>query len=155
VLRRVLAIDLGLRTGLACFDIDDDTGLDCLQWFRSQHYADVPTLKRAVSGVLYEAAGAHVLSAVVMEGDLRLGDVWRKLAVKRGAHVMRVAPETWRADMLLPSQQRNGESAKHHAHTIARDAIERGVAPRPRTPINDDVAEAIAIGVWWAQHRSR
>ena len=43
----ILAVDLGLRTGLAYFD---DEGR--LAWFRAQNMGSVPRLKRAIPAVL-------------------------------------------------------------------------------------------------------
>lgn len=140
---RLLAVDLGLRAGLACFDVVDDGAVLC--WYRSQHFANVGVLKAAIPRILDDAAP---LSTLVLEGDRHLGDLFAKLAEKRGAVVHRVAPETWRRAVLLPRQQRSGRDAKEAAHEVAREAIDRGTAPKPKTPLNDDVAEAICIGVF-------
>jgi hypothetical protein len=154
-LQRVLAIDLGLHMGLAAFDIDNITRTESLLWFRSRHVAGIAELKRLVAPVLDEAAGDGRLDVVVVEGDPRYADVWRKLTDKRGIAMVRVAPEVWRASLLLPREQRTGLDAKAHAQHIATDCIARGRAAKPRTPINDDAAEAIAIGVWFARYGAR
>ncbi|MDP2340098.1 MAG: hypothetical protein Q8O67_04005 [Deltaproteobacteria bacterium] len=109
------------------------------------HFASVTTLKAAIPRVLDEAAP---LATLVVEGDRHYGDLWAKLAEKRMAVVHRVRPEEWRQRVLLPRQQRSGKDAKSASHEIAREAIEAGEAPRPKSPLNDDVAEAICIGVY-------
>ena len=141
----VLAVDLGLRTGLAYFDDDGR-----LAWFRSQNMGSVPRLKRAIPVVIGECAQ---LTHVVVEGDRRLGELWQKVAEKRGATFAFVTPETWRAALLLPREQRSGADAKEAADDKARaileDSIARGsTVKRPRTALKDDVAEAICIGAW-------
>ena len=137
----LLAVDLGLAAGLACFRIDDGA----LLWFRSQQFGTVTRLKRAIPRVLDECPG---LARVVVEGDQHLGDLWRKAAQKRGAVVSWVAPETWRAAMMYARERRHGKDAKHKAIELAKDIIEAHGGKRPRTPLVDDVAEAICIGAW-------
>jgi hypothetical protein len=151
----ILAVDLGLWTGLACYARGDDDGgsrAARLVRFRSQHFATVSALKRAIPRVLDEAPG---LSLLVLEGDRHLGDLWAKLAEKRGARVVRVAPEVWRPAMLLPREQRDGPTAKAAAVRVARGIIEASAAKRPRTALVDDVAEAIVIGAWAARAHER
>jgi hypothetical protein len=142
----ILAIDLGLRTGLACFDENGS-----LLWFRSQNMGNISRLKRAVPNVLDECPA---LSRVVLEGDRRLGEIWAKLAEKRGAVVEHVAPEVWREALILPRDRRSGVDAKESALKLAMDIIERSEVRKPRTPLVDDVAEAICIGVWATRAKS-
>jgi hypothetical protein len=155
----ILAVDLGLWTGLACYAVDDsgddggDDGGDArLSWFRAQHFATVTVLKRAIPRVLDEAPG---LSLLVLEGDRHLGDLWAKLAQKRGAAILRVAPEQWRMAMLLPRDQRDGATAKAAAVRLAHEIIAASDARRPKTALVDDVAEAIVIGAWAARRPRR
>ena len=138
----LLAVDLGLRAGLACFRLG---ARPTLVWYRSAHFASVTTLKTAIPRVLDDAAP---LATLVVEGDRHYGDLWSKLAEKRLAIVHRVRPEDWRQAVLLPRQQRSGRDAKSASHEVAREVIEASEAKRPRTPLNDDVAEAICIGVY-------
>jgi hypothetical protein len=142
----LLAIDLGLRTGFACFALGSQPRL---LWYRSQRFSSVTKLKIGVAPVLDAAAP---LANLVIEGDRHLGDIWAKLAEKRGALVLRVSPERWRTELLLPRQQRHGKDAKAAALDIAADVIDDSGAKRPKTPISDDVAEAICIGLWGLRH---
>ena len=89
----------------------------------------------------------------MVEGDRRLGELWQKVADKRGAVFSIVTPETWRAALLLPRDQRSGLDAKEAADDKAREILEDSIArggavKRPRTALKDDVAEAICIGAW-------
>ncbi len=135
----LLAIDLGLRCGLAWYADDGK-----LVAYRSTHFADLTTLKRGIAGVLAERGGAR---AVVVEGDRHLADLWTKCAAKRGALVVPVRPETWRERLLLPREQRDGRTAKQTALGLARQVIAWSGARKP-TSLNDDVAEAILLGLW-------
>ena len=145
----LLAIDLGLRAGFACFDLGSRPRL---RWYRSQRFASLGRLKVAIPHLLDAAAP---LATVVVEGDRHLGDLWAKLAEKRGAIVHRVRPEDWRQALLLPREQRHGEDAKAASFGVALDAIVESGAPRPKTPLSDDVAEAICIGLYGLTLRSR
>ncbi|HEY1101179.1 MAG TPA: hypothetical protein VGF99_19725 [Myxococcota bacterium] len=138
----LLAVDLGLYAGLACFDLG---GAPRLRWYRSQHFGTVTKLKAALPKILDEAAP---LATLCLEGDRHLGDLWAKLAEKRGAAVHRFNAEAWRTPLLLPRQRRHGKDAKAAAVDVALDAIEASGAKKPKTPLNDDVAEAICIGLY-------
>lgn len=135
----VLAVDLGLRCGLAYFE---DSGT--LVWFRSHHFANVGALKRAVYGLVRDADPA----VVVVEGDRRLAAIWERSALKLGATLVHPSPEQWRRDLLLPREQTSSAVAKASARTLAEQIIaERGVAGA--TELRTDTAEAICLG-WWA-----
>jgi len=145
----LLAIDLGLVAGFACFDLG---GAPRLRWYRSQHFGNMTRLKAAIPRILDDAAP---LATVVVEGDRHLGDLWARLAEKRGAVVHRVRPEDWRQALLLPREQRHGEDAKAAAFGVANDVIASSGAPRPKTPLSDDTAEAICIGLYGLTLRPR
>jgi hypothetical protein len=136
----LLAVDLGRYAGLACFDDDG-----ALVWFRSQNFGTITRQKKAIPRVLDECPG---LTRVVVEGDKHLGDLWKRAAEKRGAKVSWVAPETWRAALFDAREMRHGADAKATALRVAREIIDASGAKKPRTPLVDDVAEAICIGAW-------
>ncbi len=144
----LLAVDLGLWTGYACFSLGERPRL---RWYRSQHFGTRAALKRAIPRVLMEAGP---LAAVVLEGDRHLGDLWGSVAERRGAKVARVAAETWRSALLLPRQQRHGSDAKAAAVFVALACIKESEAPMPKTALGDDVAEAICIGLYALAHPS-
>ncbi len=135
----LLAIDLGLRCGLALYGRDGR-----LVRFSSRRFASITTLKRAAWSVLAELPPLEV---VIVEGDRALGEVWLKAVEKRGAEGRFVRPEQWRGALLYAREQRSGKDAKRHADALARAVIEWSGATRP-TSLRHDAAEAILIGLW-------
>lgn len=134
----LIAVDLGLRTGVAAFGPDGR-----LLAHRSMHLPDRSALRRAVPRVLRELGPpAHV----VVEGDRALGTIWGRAAARHGAPVRGVAPERWREALLHPSEVRGGR-AKGVADRVARQIIDWSGMARP-TSLRADVAEAICIGLW-------
>jgi hypothetical protein len=138
-LSSLLAVDLGLRTGLALFGDDGR-----VRWYRSHNVGNVARLRRAVEGILDEQSDVAV---VVVEGDRRLGEIWRRAAQRRGMTFRVVSPERWRARLLLDREKRSGTAAKRSAGVLARRVIEWSGASRP-TSLRSDAAEAILIGLW-------
>ena len=139
----LLAVDLGLKTGLALFA---DTGK--LVWYRSHNFGTTERLRRAVHGILNGIPG---LAALVIEGGGNLAVVWEKEALQRGIAVCRVDAATWRQVFLYPREQRTGVDAKRHAIEVARTIIDWSGAVRP-TSLRHDAAEAILIGLWGVMH---
>ena len=137
----LLAVDVGLRTGLARYG---PTGR--LLWYRSQNYGSRGRLQRAVPALLDESGG---LGWLVLEGGGDLATIWSRHALRRGIPVCRIAAEVWRRALLLPRQQRAGVEAKHHADAVARRVIAWSGAARP-THLRHDAAEAILAGLWGA-----
>jgi len=135
----LLAVDLGLRTGLALYGKDGR-----LLWYRSHNFGTATRLRRGVQTTLSDLPE---LKWLVMEGGGNLALIWQKEAQRQGISVMQVAAETWRRRLLLPREQRNGPQAKLHSGEIARRAIEWSGAERP-TSLRHDAAEAILIGLW-------
>ena len=141
--RSLLAIDLGLRLGVAVYGPDGR-----LERYRSQHYASRAKLKGAVYGIMSEAPGIEVL---VLEGDRALGELFARLARKRGARVIWTDAHQWRRALMPPKDRRSGADAKQTADGLARAVIEWSGARRP-TSLRHDAAEAILIGLWGAHH---
>ena len=135
----LLAVDLGLKTGLACFGDDGK-----LIWYRSSNLGSRPRLKKAAKSVLREAENIRYL---VIEGGGDLADPWIAEAKNLGIQVHLVSAHHWRKDLLLSREQRSGLDAKKHADTMARRIIEWSNAKRP-TSLRHDAAEAICIGFW-------
>jgi hypothetical protein len=132
----LLAVDLGLRTGLAAY-----AGDGRLRWYRSRHFGSASSLRRGVPSLL------QGVSHLVVEGGGALAGPWADAAAVRGIPVRWVSAETWRAAFLYPREQRGGDRAKRSADTLARRVIEWSTAPRP-TSLRHDAAEAILIGLW-------
>lgn len=135
----LLAIDLGLRTGIALFGRDGR-----LMRYRSQNFGARNRLKRGAYGLL--RSEPHV-ARVVLEGGGDLADVWAREAERQGIRARIIQAETWRRDLLLPREQRTGKEAKSHADTLARAVITWSGAKSP-TSLRHDAAEAILVGLW-------
>ncbi len=135
----LLAVDLGLRTGLALY-ADDGR----LRWYRSHNLGKAARLRRAVPGLLEEPTD---LVWLVLEGGGPLAEIWQREGRRRGLGVLTISAHDWRQRLLLPRQQRNGAQAKDSADTLARRVIDWSGAPKP-TSLRHDAAEAILIGLW-------
>lgn len=135
----LLAIDIGIKTGFACYGADGR-----LRWYRSQNFGSPARLKRAVRPLLDDLPG---LAAVAMEGGGVLAEIWQRELRRRPVQVFQIHAETWRARLLYDREQRSGAQAKFRADELARRIIAWSQAPRP-TALQDDTAEAILIGLW-------
>lgn len=138
-MRFLLAVDLGLKTGLALYGEDGK-----LRWYRSKNFGTTARLKRAVYGILKEIPG---LALLVIEGGGGIAEIWENEAQKQGIAVRRITAEDWRKTILFGREQRTGAMAKERAArladaVIAWSGLRRPTAPRP------DAAEAILIGIW-------
>ncbi|HEX8391644.1 MAG TPA: hypothetical protein VF665_04725 [Longimicrobium sp.] len=139
----LLAVDLGLRTGLALYGADGR-----LIWYRSQNFGSAARLRRAVHGLLHTLPDLRWL---VMEGGGNLAEIWEKEGNRRGLEVRRIGADVWRRELLWDREQRTGAAAKHNADPLARRVIDWSGAPRP-TSLRHDAAEAILIGLWGVLH---
>lgn len=137
--RALLAVDLGLRTGLALYGGDGR-----LRWYRSQNFGTNARLRRGAFGVLKDVPGVEHL---VLEGGGTLADLWAKEGERRGLRVRVVDAETWRRALLYPRERRSGAEAKAAADGLARQVIAWSGAARP-TSLRHDAAEAILVGLW-------
>jgi len=135
----LLAVDLGLKSGLALYGADGR-----LRWYRSTNFGAVSRLRRGVQQILNELPD---LTHLIIEGGGPLAEIWSKAAERRHLDVRLVSAEKWRQDLLLPREQRSGPQAKQKADTLARQVIVWSEAPRP-TSLRHDAAEAILLGFW-------
>lgn len=135
----LLAVDLGLRTGLACYSADGR-----LRWYRSHNFGSLGRLRRGASSILDDEAA---LQWVIIEGGGALSLPWEREAARRNIAVRSIGAETWRTELLYAREQRSGLQAKGHADTLARRVIAWSGAARP-TSLRHDAAEAIMIGLW-------
>ena len=140
--RQLLAVDLGLRTGLAVFSDDGR-----LRRYGSQNLGSRERLRRAVGGIVTSVADVAWL---VAEGDRALFRIWQRAAQRAGAQATLVAPEVWREALLLDRDRRDACSAKAAALKMAAWIIRCAAGSKPKT-LRHDAAEAILIGVYWAQ----
>lgn len=137
--RTLLAVDLGLKTGLACYGRDGR-----LRWFRSRNYGTRSRLKKAAWSVFNEAGPVDTL---IIEGGGDLAPAWMKEAERRDVHAVQIGAERWRRELLLRREQRSGADAKKHATDVAYEIIEWSGLRRPPS-LRHDAAEAILIGLW-------
>lgn len=135
----LLAVDLGLRSGLALYGDDGR-----LRWYRSTNFGSTARLRRGIPGVL---SAIPDLELLVAEGDRRLFEIWEREAARREASARLTRAEAWRPRLLLAREQRSGSAAKRNADPLARAVIEWSGLPRP-TSLRHDAAEAILIGLW-------
>ena len=139
----LLAVDVGVRTGLAVYRDDGR-----LIWYRSRNFGAASRLKRAIPALLHEAFDPTYL---VLEGGGPLAEHWIAAAERHGSRVRQVSAEEWRSLFLLSRDQRSGEQAKRMADGIARRVVDWSNAARP-TSLRHDAAEAILIGLWGVIH---
>ena len=135
----LLAVDLGLRTGLALYNNQGR-----LVSYRSQHFGTVESLRRRVRTLLDEYPDLNYL---VLEGGGQLARYWEYEARRRRIAVRRISAETWRQQMLYPREQRDGQQAKRYADQLARKIIDWSETAKP-TSLRHDAAEAILVGLW-------
>ena len=135
----ILAVDLGLKTGLALYGEDGK-----LRWYRSKNFGTTSRLKRAVYGILNELPG---LAMLVVEGSGNIAEIWEHEAQKRGIVLRRITAEDWRRTILFSREQRTGAMAKERATQLA-DAVIAWSGLRCPTVPRHDAAEAILIGLW-------
>ena len=138
---RLLAVDAGVRMGLAAFD-----GRGGLLWCRSRNYGTASRLRRAASGLLDSLPD---LALVAVEGGGHLGEVWIREAARRSVPGRHVSAETWREALLPHRRRRDAAEAKRFAIELARRVIAlsglKGV-----TSLRHDAAEAVCLGLWAA-----
>lgn len=136
----LLAVDLGVRTGLACWGDDGR-----LRWYRSQNFGDAARLRRAIPGLL---ATVPDLAWLVVEGGGPLVGAWVREGDRRALTVRVTSAEEWRGLFLLPREQDGGTARlKAVADRLARRVIVWADGPRP-TSLRHDAAEAILVGLW-------
>ena len=138
-MRSLLAVDLGLKTGLAFYGEDGR-----LVWYRSRHFGTAGRLRRRVQGLLGDLPE---LGRLILEGGGPLAVIWEHEAKRRGIPVRQISAEQWRQDLLYAREQRSGRRAKLSADAMARRVIAWSDARRP-TSLRHDAAEAILIGLW-------
>ncbi|GAB1403520.1 hypothetical protein DSECCO2_614690 [anaerobic digester metagenome] len=135
----LLAVDVGVKTGLALFD---NTGK--LHWHRSHNMGSVPSLRKAADNI---AKTIPDLKYIVAEGGGRIGLVWKKVALRYGKIFLAADARDWRSEMLYSREQRTGLTAKQTAIEMAIHFLKINGTPPPQILIHDS-AEAILTGIW-------
>lgn len=135
----LLAVDIGLNTGLALYSQDGR-----LRWYRSKNYGSAARLKRGVHTLVNSVSD---LQFIVLEGGGSLATIWERAAERRNIPVLQITAEQWRRIFLYPREQLTGIQAKQYADKLARKVISWSGIPRP-TSLRHDTAEAILTGLW-------
>jgi hypothetical protein len=167
VTRMLLAIDLGLRTGVSLFD---ESGV--LLRFEGLHFDSTEVLEDAARDLLTrweldanehlvnvveevgsrESGCQHKITHVAIEGeDPPLLQAWRN-ALADKYRLLCVKPEAWRADLLTAVERQSGESSKAASRVLAGHVIASNNSPVlhqkfDREEFQTDVAESILLGV--------
>jgi hypothetical protein len=136
---QLLAVDLGLRCGMALYGHDGR-----LRWYRSQHFGGVPQLRRAATRTL---GPPGQVSWLLSEGDVSLAAIWERVAMRQGVRVQRVNAETWRDSLMVLRQRRATPGGMLQAEELARRVIAWSGVAAPAS-LTHDAAEAILIGLW-------
>ncbi len=135
----LLAVDLGVKTGLALFDREGR-----LLWCRSHNFGTIKRLRKGVYRILGDISD---LSILVIEGGGTVAWVWEREAKRRSLTLYKINAEDWRGQFLYPREQRSGPAAKDNAGTIARRVIAWSHKAQPAS-MRHDTAEAILAGLW-------
>ncbi len=135
----LLAVDVGLHTGLALFSEDA-----ALLWYRSHHLSSPAKLKKVIAKLLREKPRpTHLL----LEGGGPLTDLWLSEANKLAISSRQIHAQQWRDKLFYARQHRSGSQAKREADGLARQVIEQLGSKNP-TGLRHDTAEAILIGLY-------
>ncbi|MCD4680187.1 MAG: hypothetical protein K8S00_07350 [Bacteroidales bacterium] len=135
----LLAIDLGVKTGLALFN---DNGK--LVWYRSHNYGNKRRLKNNIPEIFHSIPG---LSILVIEGGGPIAELWKSRAVRHKLTTMQVFAEEWRKELFFDRQIRNGPMAKQNAIVMAKKVVTWSDIKKA-TAMRHDTAEAILVGLW-------
>ncbi len=138
-LSHLLAVDIGLHTGLALYSEAGE-----LLWYRSHHLSSPAKLKRVVGKLLRETPQPTHL---YLEGGGPLAELWLKEAEKLGISCQQIHAQQWRERLFYARQHRSGPQAKREADGLARAVIEQLGSKRP-TRLRHDTAEAILVGLY-------
>ena len=135
----LLAVDVGLHTGLALFDETPR-----LLWYRSHHLSTPQKLKKLAAKLLRsDPRPTHIY----LEGGGPLAELWLHEADKLVISVKQVSAELWRERLFYARQRASGAQAKKEAATLARRvAVDLG-GKKP-TQLRHDTAEAILVGLY-------
>lgn len=135
----LLAVDVGLHTGLALFDDSSR-----LLWYRSHHLSNPQKLKKIIAKLLRDDPRP---THIYLEGGGPLADLWMRDAERLGIGIRQIQAEQWRRRLLYPRQHKSGPQAKREAGELARQVIDALGGKKP-TQLRHDTAEAILVGLF-------
>jgi len=135
----LLAVDVGLHTGLALFDEEAQ-----LLWYRSHHLSTPQKLKKIIAKLLRDTPHP---THIYLEGGGPLADLWIRDAERLSIKIRQIQAEEWRQKLLYPRQHLSGPQAKREAGDLARLAITQ-LGGKKATQLRHDTAEAVLIGLF-------
>lgn len=135
----LLAVDLGINTGLALFGSDGR-----LYWFRSKNFGSASRLRRAIPWLLNQEKD---ITTVIIEGGGPLLKIWDAEFNKRNLTVLRIMADQWRQEIFYQREYRSRKDAKENAKYYATKVIEK-LSEIGLTSLNENTAEAILIGLY-------
>jgi len=135
----LLSVDLGVKTGLACWSIPAR-----LAWYRSQNYGSKERLQRATKTILeqFEQPGL-----IVLEGGGRLADIWISSALRNNWQIEELHAEEWRKHLINHAEWNYCTDLKKLSIKYAHLTCRWGGLPVAGT-LNHNTAEAILAGLW-------
>jgi len=136
----LLAVDGGLRAGVAMFD-RHGTPL----WCRSFHYATIGSMRRAARALFFRHAQ---LEHLLVEGGGAAGGAWQREGAHAGLQVHAIGAEAWRRALLPAHAVRSGKDSKQAAVAMASALFRRHGKALVRPPAHD-AAEAVMAGVYF------
>lgn len=139
----LLAVDLGVRTGLALYGANGR-----LVWYRSHNFGSAARLKKGAPGIL---RSCPELDFCILEGGGPLAEIWEREALRRELSVTVIAAEVWRQHFFHPRERKDASHAKASAGQLARSIISWAGAKAPSS-LRHDAAEAVCIGLWGVLH---
>ena len=138
-MEHLLAVDVGLHTGLALYN------RDCrLLWYRSHHLADQQKLKRLIAKLL---RSTPLPTHIYLEGGGPLAELWQREAVKLERDLVQLQADRWRQRLFYARQHKNSGVAKQQAREMAARVIHLLGNKKP-TGLRHDTAEAILVGLY-------
>jgi RNase H-fold protein (predicted Holliday junction resolvase) len=138
----LLAVDLGVKTGMALYRSDGQ-----LLWYRSQNFGNSARLRKAIPALLDE----DELRYLVVEGGGPLLKLWQQEAERKNIELIKTMAHQWRKEILYQREQRKGVQAKHNSINYAGRVIAK-LSSTGVTSLTHDAAEAILIGLWAMHH---
>lgn len=139
-----MAVDLGLRTGLAVWQRDGT-----LRTWRQLRY---PSRRALRSGLPAVCRVLPPITLLVTEGDASLGGLWRLALGLAEADHWQVQAHDWRSGLFDEPAIRTTRRAKRSAWELAKTLASRHGA-RGAPHLRHDVAEAICLGFWAGMQR--
>lgn len=135
----LLAIDVGLSTGMALYNQD---GRLC--WCDSQKFENLAQMKRFAAKLIGET---EKLDWILSEGDYNLAAIWERAAIKNGVRIQRVSGQVWCQQLLEMPYDDAVQQIDPHAFEFARKIMHYSEMSSPKN-LDKHAIEAALIGMW-------